>query len=82
MNDPRDDLDDETESAINDRYGIGKYTPNNAERLNMIRLGIIDIAKLGVALTPRSPEQARALCALDEALWAFNAAIARHGDEE
>lgn len=45
---------------------------------NQIRAAIAEAAMICVDLTPCSPEQTRALNALDEALFLFNAAIARN----
>lgn len=50
---------------------------DQVDRYARIRQQILDTATLCVGLTPCSPEQARALNALDEAMFLFNAAIAR-----
>ena len=52
---------------------------DQAQRYAKIRAAILDVAVLCVGLTPCSSEQTRALNALDEALFLFNASIARHG---
>lgn len=51
---------------------------DQAERYGIVRAKIYEAACACVALTPCSPEQARALNALDEAMMLFNAAIARN----
>ena len=49
-----------------------------AERYEKVRSLILDTAVQCVDLTPCCPEQTRALNALDEAMFLFNAAIARN----
>ena len=51
---------------------------NQADRYAEIRREIEGTALRCVQLTPCSPEQTRALNALDEAMFLFNAAIARN----
>lgn len=51
---------------------------DQAERYSAVRMKIYEAACSCVALTPCSPEQTRALNALDEAMMLFNAAIARN----
>jgi hypothetical protein len=51
---------------------------DQAVRYGIIRHAIKQAAITCVGLTPCSPEQARALNALDEAMMLFNAAIARN----
>lgn len=51
---------------------------DQAERYTMVRHAILQAAITCVRLTPCSPEQTRALNALDEAMMLFNAAIARN----
>ena len=48
------------------------------DRYANVRHAIKQAAIACVGLTPCSPEQTRALNALDEAMFLFNAAIARH----
>lgn len=50
---------------------------DQANRYTEIRHAILQAAMKCVALTPCTPEQTRALNALDEAMFLFNAAIAR-----
>lgn len=51
---------------------------DQADRYAAIRAQILATAQRCVAITPCSPEQSRALNALDEAMFLFNAAIARN----
>lgn len=51
---------------------------DQAERYERIRQQIFATATVCVELTPCSPEQARAINALDEAMFLFNAAVARN----
>ena len=51
---------------------------DQATRYTAVRMKIYEAACSCVALTPCSPEQSRALNALDEAMFLFNAAIARN----
>jgi hypothetical protein len=51
---------------------------DQGERYAQVREAILEAAIECVALTPVSPEQSRALNALDEAMMLFNAAIARN----
>lgn len=54
---------------------------DQASRYERVRQQIFATATVCVELTPCSPEQTRALNALDEAMMLFNAAIARHEKE-
>jgi hypothetical protein len=60
------------------RYEYHQPKGDQAERYARIRKQIFTTATVCVELTPCSPEQARALNALDEAMMLFNAAIARN----
>ncbi len=51
---------------------------DQAERYGQVREAILAAAQEVVRLTPCSPEQARALNSLDEAMMLANAAIARN----
>ena len=51
---------------------------DQGERYGNVRHAILQAALTCVGLTPCSPEQARAVNALDEAMMLFNAAIARN----
>ncbi len=55
---------------------------DQGERYTKIRTIIFEAAEECVELTPVSPEQTRALNALDEAMMLFNAAIARNEKPE
>jgi hypothetical protein len=52
---------------------------DQAKRYEAVRAAILHTASACVQYTPASPEQADALKALDQAMFLFNAAIARHG---
>ena len=56
------------------------HAPNEDQKIRyaQIRETILNAAELCVKVTPVSPEQSRALNALDEAMFLFNAAIARN----
>jgi hypothetical protein len=51
---------------------------DQADRYTLVRDAILTAAVACVAQTPCSPEQTRALNALDEAMFCFCAAIARN----
>lgn len=51
---------------------------DQSQRYAAIRAKICETAKFCIELTPCSPEQSRAINALDEAMMLFNAAIARN----
>ncbi len=51
---------------------------DQAQRYERVHQQIFATATVCVELTPCSPEQTRALNALDEAMFLFNAAIARN----
>lgn len=59
------------------RYDYHAPKGDQADRYASVRHAIKQAAITCVGLTPRSPEQSRALNALDEAMFLFNAAIAR-----
>lgn len=59
-------------------YHPPKAEHGQAERYEEIRNKILDTAIFIVDRTPCSPEQARSLNALDEAMMLANAAIARN----
>jgi hypothetical protein len=67
-----------SEAYLDHRFNYHAPQEGQAVRYEMIRATIRDAAK-GCVLTPCCPEQTRALNALDEAMFLFNAAIARHG---
>ena len=63
---------------MENRYSYHAPKGDQAERYQKIRDKILQTANLIVTYTPCSPEQARALNALDEAMMLANAAIARN----
>lgn len=66
-----------TDEQLKNRFCYHAPKGDQAERYAEIRAQILATAIMCVGLTPCSPEQARALNALDEAMFLFNAAIAR-----
>jgi AAA+ ATPase superfamily predicted ATPase len=60
------------------RYSYHAPQGDQVERYARIRDLILQVALECVAMTPPSYEQGRALNALDEAMFLFNAAIARN----
>lgn|SRR5678815_385451 len=67
-----------TREQLEQRYTYHAPKGDQKERYESIRRMILDTALHCVSLTPCCPEQARALNALDEAMFLFNAAIARN----
>ena len=67
-----------TDEQLENRYTHHAPKGDQAERYATIRAKILETAKLIRDLTPCSPEQARALNALDEAMMLANSAIARN----
>lgn len=67
-----------TRDQLVNRFTYHAPKGDQAERYERIRAQIFATATVCVELTPCSPEQARALNALDEAMMLFNAAIARN----
>ncbi len=67
-----------TRDQLSHRFTYHAPKGDQQLRYEQIRQKIGDTAKLCVELTPCSPEQTRALNALDEAMFLFNAAIARN----
>ena len=67
-----------TEQQLENRFTYHAPKDGQADRYAAIRGAILEVAKLGVGLTPCSPEQSLALNALDQAMFLFNAAIARN----
>lgn len=66
-----------TADQLRHRYSSHPANHDQADRYVQVRETILAAATACVTLTPCSPEQARALNALDEAMFLFNAAIAR-----
>lgn len=67
-----------TFEQLSHRYTYHAPKGDQAGRYEVIRAAILGVAKIGVENSPCSPEQTRALNALDEAMFLFNAAIARN----
>lgn len=67
-----------TTDQLANRFNYHAPKGDQAARYEKIRDHIRMVAILCVDLTPCSPEQTRALNALDEAMMLFNAAIARN----
>lgn len=67
-----------TEGQLAHRFLHHTPTDEQARRYGIVRLSILAAAKECVEVSPCCPEQTRALNALDEAMFLFNAAIARH----
>jgi hypothetical protein len=67
-----------TDEQLERRYRHHPPKGDQVERYAAIRAGVLRAATLIRDLTPCSPEQARALNALDEAMMLANAAIARN----
>lgn len=70
-----------TVDQLADRFDYHKPTGDQPKRYEEVRHAIKQAAITCVGLTPCCPEQARALNALDEAMFLFNAAIARNPAE-
>jgi hypothetical protein len=66
-----------TADQLAHRYTYHGPKGDQANRYALVRGVILDAATKCVNLTPCSPEQTRALDALDDAMFLFNAAIAR-----
>ena len=67
-----------TREQLENRFRYHSPTNNQYERYARVRHHILHAATECVSITPCSPEQARALNALDDAMFLFNAAIARN----
>lgn len=67
-----------TVEQLGQRYTYHAPKGDQVGRYEIVRMKIFEAACSCVALTPCSPEQTRALNALDEAMMLFNAAIARN----
>lgn len=75
MSDPRFDLDNRFDYHAPKKGPPGVDQPG---RYECIRAHCKDLARIILANTPASPEQTRALNALDEVMFLANAAIARN----
>ena len=67
-----------TFDQLSKRYTYHPPKGDQAGRYEIVRAAILGAAKISVEQTPCSAEQTRALNALDEAMFLFNAAIARN----
>lgn len=67
-----------TAEELTQRYQHIRPTEEQGNRMSEMRGKIAEAAIFCVERTPCSPEQTRALNALDEAMFLFNAAIARN----
>ena len=67
-----------TFEQLSNRFTYHPPKDGQPQRYEAIRAAILAAAKIGVDFSPCSPEQTRALNALDEAMFLFNAAIARN----
>lgn len=67
-----------SDEAIGRRYNYHPPIGNQAQRYGEIRDKLAETAKYCRDRSPMSPEQTRAFNALDEAMFLFNAAIARN----
>ena len=67
-----------TKIQLAHRFSYHAPTGEQIPKYERVRQLIFELAVECVGLTPCSPEQTRALNALDEAMFLFNAAIARN----
>lgn len=67
-----------TFEQLSHRYTYHAPKGDQASRYEIVRAAVLGCAKIIVEQTPCSPEQTRALNALDEAMFLANAAIARN----
>jgi hypothetical protein len=67
-----------TAEQLKNRYTYHAPKGDQQGRYENVRLAILGAAGICVDCSPCSPEQTRALNALDEAMFLFNAAIARN----
>lgn len=67
-----------TDEQLENRFVHHAPQGDQAERYAAIRAKLLEAAKFIRDLTPCSPEQTRAINALDEAMMLANAAIARN----
>jgi hypothetical protein len=67
-----------TDAQLSHRFLHHSPKGDQADRYGKIRAEVLAVAKVFRDLTPVSPEQSRALNALDEAMFLANAAIARN----
>ncbi len=67
-----------TKEQLANRFTYHAPKGDQAGRYEQTRARVLELAEHIVAVTPCSPEQARALNALDEVMFLANAAIARN----
>ena len=67
-----------TPQELENRFTHHAPRGDQAARYEVLRAAALAFAKMIVELTPCSPEQARSLNSLDEAVMLANAAIARN----
>lgn len=67
-----------TTGQLENRFNYHAPKGDQGDRYGAVRHAVLQAAITCVGLTPCSPEQSRALNALDEAMFLFNAAIARN----
>lgn len=67
-----------TFDSLSNRFTYHSPKGDQPGRYELVRAGILAAARIGVECSPCSSEQTRALNALDEAMFLFNAAIARN----
>lgn len=67
-----------TDEELENRFVHHPPKGNQAERYAAIRAQCLELAQFIRDETPCSPEQTRAINAIDEAMMLANAAIARH----
>lgn len=70
-------FDKPTFEQLSQRFTYHAPKGDQPKRYETVRACILGMAKVCVEQTPCCPEQTRALNALDEAMFLFNAAIAR-----
>jgi hypothetical protein len=71
-----------TPEQLQHRYMHHAPTGGQPQRYETVRARILATAVACVELTPCSPEQSLALNALDQAMFLFNAAIARENPSD
>lgn len=67
-----------TFEQLSNRFTYHAPFGDQPKRYETIRTAVLGAAIIGVEMTPCCAEQTRALNALDEAMFLFNAAIARN----
>ena len=70
--------DKKTNEDMDRRYGFHPPKGDQGDRHEAVRVACTALAKKIIAVTPVSPEQSRALNALDEVMMLANLAISRN----